>query len=171
MSSQTSEHVGDYHFIPDNASPGLLFLKEFLPAVDSLDESPPIAKFLSPDVRFIGGGGIVGRDVLESMFRGRSSRLSSFGHRVKKAWDIASPSVEIDGSVRNCRTVLYESISITIFKHDPEQVPVEVPEFSVIELEPSPSDPGKFVAVEVRFWMDPKPVMDRRDQLRSNATN
>ncbi|KAK9235271.1 hypothetical protein V1525DRAFT_275587 [Lipomyces kononenkoae] len=171
MSNQTSVHVGDYPAIPEDASPGLLFLKEFLPAIDSLDERPAIAKFLSPDVRFIGGGTIITRDALYTMFRGRSGRLSSFGHRVKKAWDIAAPFVGPDGSVREGRTVLYESVSSTIFKDDPEQVPAEVPEFSVIELEPCASDPGIFVAVEIRFFMDPKPVLDRREQLRSNSTN
>ncbi|KAK9384204.1 hypothetical protein V1515DRAFT_422445 [Lipomyces mesembrius] len=103
------------------------------------------------------------------MVRVRSSKLSFFYHQVKHAWDLPAPSVTADGCSSGRRTVLYESVSVTKFKDDPQQLPVQVPEFNVIELEPSASESGKFVAVELRSYLDPKPVMHRREQLRSNA--
>ncbi|KAK9233803.1 hypothetical protein V1525DRAFT_392103, partial [Lipomyces kononenkoae] len=76
------------------------------------------------------------------------------------AWDIAGPAATADGN-GSTRTVLYESVSITKFKDDPQQVAVEVPEFNVIELNSAASDPSKFVAVELRSYLDPKPVLLR----------
>ncbi|KAK9386019.1 hypothetical protein V1515DRAFT_605853, partial [Lipomyces mesembrius] len=166
--SQQSVHLGEYHSIPEDASPGLVFLKNFLPVVDSLDENVSFAPFLSPNARFIMGDTISSVDIFATMTRIRSTKLSFFCHRVKHAWDIAGPSATDDGSGSK-RTVLYESVSITKFKDDPQQVAVEVPEFSVIELESTESDPSKFVVVELRSYLDPKPVLLRRQQVQSRS--
>ncbi|KAK9482761.1 hypothetical protein V1527DRAFT_316580 [Lipomyces starkeyi] len=171
MMSQKSVHVGEYHSIPDDASPGLLFMKEFLPVLDSLNENTSIAKFVLPETRFIVGDNIINADAFATMVRVRSSKLSFFYHHVKHAWDLPAPSMAGDDRSSGRRTVLYESVSITKFKDDPQQLPVQVPEFNVIELEPSASDRGKFVAVELRSYLDPKPVIQRREQLRSSATD
>ncbi|KAK9350551.1 hypothetical protein V1523DRAFT_73998 [Lipomyces doorenjongii] len=165
--SQQSVYLGEYHSIPEDASPGLLFLKEFLPVLDSLDENVSIAPFLSSNARFIMGNTITSADSFATMARIRSSKLSFFCHRVMHAWDIAGPAATADGN-GSTRTVLYESVSITKFKDDPQQVAVEVPEFNVIELQSTASDPSKFVAVELRSYLDPKPVLLRRQQLQSS---
>ncbi|KAK9372463.1 uncharacterized protein V1513DRAFT_452295 [Lipomyces chichibuensis] len=165
--SQQSVHLGEYHSIPEDASPGLVFLKNFLPVLDSLDENVSIAPFVSPNARFIMGDTVTSVDKFATMARIRSAKLSFFCHCVKHAWDIAGPSAT-DGSGSK-RTVLYESVSITKFKDDPQQVAVEVAEFNVIELESTESDPSKFVAVELRSYLDPKPVLLRREQMQSRS--
>ncbi|KAJ8102437.1 hypothetical protein POJ06DRAFT_265302 [Lipomyces tetrasporus] len=166
--SQKSVHVGGYDSIPDDASPGLVFLKEFIPVLDSLDENASIAPFVLPETRLIINDNVTSVDSFTTMVRVRSSKLSSFYHKVKRAWDLEVPAAAIEGRSGGRRTVFFESVSVTVFKDDPEQLPVEVPEFNIIEVEPTASDHGKFVAVELRSYLDPKPVFERRLQLQSN---
>ncbi|KAK9322168.1 hypothetical protein V1517DRAFT_374084 [Lipomyces orientalis] len=167
--TQKSVHVGDYDSIPGDASPGLVFLKEFIPVLDSLDENASIAPYVLPETRLIINDNVIGVDSFTTMARVRSSKLSSFYHKVRRAWDLELPAAANEGSSSCRRTVLYESVSVTIFKDDPQQLPVEVPEFNIIELEPNASDHGKFVALELRSYLDPKPIVERRRQLQSNT--
>src|SRR6516164_7729350 len=118
MSSTTSQdaggkvfiHYGSYESIPQNASPGLLFLKELLPRLDSLEpDAKPITLFLAPGAGFVVNGGNPSTiDVVQSMFKMRSEKLSLFRHDVKVAWDIEKSDMK--------RTVMYESVSVTTFK-------------------------------------------------------
>jgi hypothetical protein len=46
-----------YENIPPIASPGLLFLRDIMPVIDSLDPDPsPLTKFLTLDAKFIFNG-------------------------------------------------------------------------------------------------------------------
>lgn len=59
---------------------------------------------------------------------------------------------------------MYESTSITVFKEDPEHLEVKVPEFNIIEIETDGK--GLWKAVELRTFMDAKPVQDRVSKLQ-----
>jgi hypothetical protein len=83
--------------------------------------------------------------------------MSVFRHDVKKAWDIASGGK---------RTLMYESVSISTFKADEEGKEIEVPEFSIIELEQVEGEGLR--AVECRTYMDASPVMQRMAALKSH---
>lgn len=164
----TQIHYGPYDAIPATASPGLLFLKNLLPALDSLGPfdahgepigQPALIQFLAPGATFVMNGGppIQAVDVLQ-MLPKRSERLSRFHHDVRVAWDIAAG----DGSGK--RTVMYESTSISTFKADPEAVQVKVAEFNIVELVPT-TDPttgeATLKAVQLRAFLDGAPVTSR----------
>lgn len=160
----TFTHLGSYGSIPADASTGLLYLKNMLPALDSLDPSPnAIVRHLSPDARFIinGGSPVPAKEIL-GMLEARAGKLSEFYHDVKVAWD-----VEKDGGKR---TVMYESVSVTVLRNDPEKVEVKVPEFNIIELEPMDSSVSDLRAVELRCYMDAKPVMQRISELAARES-
>ena len=130
-----------------------------LPALDSLEPlTNPIIPFLSPNARFIvnGGSPIPVSEVL-TMLDARAKKLSVFHHDVLVAWD-----VEMDGGKR---TVMYESVSVTTFSNDPEKKEVKVPEFNIVELEPMDGGAEGLIAVELRCYMDAKPIMQRVSEL------
>ena len=64
---------------------------------------------------------------------------------------------------------MYESTSVTVFKDDPEQAPVKVQEFNIVELEATASQFGsespQYMAVELRTFMDAKSVQERATKL------
>lgn len=179
--TEASIHRGPYTAIPPTASPGLLFLRDLLPALDSLGPfdakpsehgaaaadqplpPPDLRQYLAPGATFIMNGGppIQAVDVLQ-MLPKRSERLSRFHHDVRMAWDVAAD----DGSGR--RTVMYESTSISTFKADPDAVEVRVAEFNVVELVPV-ADPatGKtsLKALQLRAFLDGAPVTSRAQMI------
>lgn len=162
-------HCGPYDAIPDTASPGLLFLRNLLPALDSLgpfdgdDGQPDLIHYLAPGATFIMNGGppLQAVDVLR-MLPKRGERLSHFHHDVRMAWDIAAP----DDSGR--RTVMYESTSVSTFRADPEAVEVKVAEFNVVELVPI-ADPKtgetSLKALQLRAFLDGAPVTSRAQMI------
>jgi hypothetical protein len=154
-----SVHRGHHGSIPSDASPGLLFLKSMLPARDSLDPlTNPIIPFLSPTARFtVNGCSPIPRSEVLTMLDARAKKLSVFHLDVLVAWD-----VEMDGGKR---TVMYESISVTTFSNDAEKMEVKVPEFNIVELEPIDGGVEGLIAVELRCYMDAKPIMQRVSEL------
>jgi hypothetical protein len=161
-------HYGSYDSIPQAASPGLVFLRKFLPALDSLQPSlNPISPFLAPTATFImNGNSSQPVDQILPMLDTRSKHLAKFHHKVTVAWDIEQ---EDDGSSRERRTVMYESSSITVFKHDPEKLEISVREFNIVELERSKEAGGDeqgFVAVELRSYMDAGPIKERAATIK-----
>src|SRR5579859_985094 len=118
-------HEGSLATIPASASPGLTFLRSFLPVLDSLDPSSDISTFCSPSATFaINRSPAVPVTRVMEMLQMRSEKLQTFGHDLKRAWDIPSE----DG-----RTLIWESISVTRFKVD--NVDVLVNEMSVWEIQ------------------------------------
>lgn len=157
--AQTYIHKGPYQSIPEDASPGLLFLKALLPALDSLGPfhgTPDVANYLAPNAVFIinNGGPVQAASVL-GMLEMRASKLSKFGHAVEMVWDIDNA----DGS----RTLMYESTSVTVFKEDSEGVEVKIKEFNVIELAKSVDGKGLhgLQAIQLKAYLDGSPVADR----------
>jgi hypothetical protein len=167
--AQTHIHHGSYESIPSNASPGLLFLRDFIPILDSLEISPPLplTSFLTPDAKFIINNGppIPTQDVL-AMFAMRSGKVAKFHHDLYRAWDIAK-----DNGLGS-RTVMYESTSVTVFKQDPENAEVKVREFNIVELVPSKDDGATsegFKACELRTFLDGSPVSARLKSILEEA--
>ncbi|TQV99342.1 hypothetical protein V2A60_004816 [Cordyceps javanica] len=164
-------HCGPYDAIPDTASPGLLFLRRLLPALDSLGPfdaarggQPDLIHYLAPGATFImnGGPALQAVDVLQ-MLPKRAERLTRFHHDVRMAWDVAAR----DGSGR--RTVMYESTSISTFRDDPEAVEVRVAEFNVVELVPVVADAAtgetELKALQLRAFLDGAPVTSRAQMI------
>jgi hypothetical protein len=95
---------GPLQSIPSNASPGILYLKSFLPIVDS--KKVNLQDIISPEALLVSNGSPPTKftDVLP-MFERRSEMLDHFSHEdyPVEAWDLAGA----DGK----RTVIFASIS------------------------------------------------------------
>lgn len=167
--TETHIHRGPYNEIPATASPGLLFLKSLLPALDSLgpfNGTPELSMYLAPNATFImnSGAAIPAASILQ-MLPKRGEKLSKFRHDVHMAWDIAAT----DGSGK--RTVMYESTSTSCFKLDPEAVEIKVGEFNIVELvltEDSVTGVTELKALQLRAFLDGAPVTSRAQMLENN---
>ena len=129
MATTTTHHGGT---IPITASPGLLFLRVFLPLLDSLDPAGLAAlpaQFAPGSTFQINTNPPVPAEQVLASLAMRADKLSRFGHTLEAAWDVEHGD---DGEV--ARTVLYQSVSTTVFKADEEAVEVRVKELSVLEL-------------------------------------
>jgi hypothetical protein len=91
------------------------------------------------------------------MLNSRSCKLSTFYRSVEVAWDMGKQ----DGK----RTILYESVNLTVFKNDPEQRNLKVPEFNFIGLEPMEYGSEGLGAVELRSSLETKPITQRVSEL------
>lgn len=159
----TTTHTGSHLAIPDTASPGLVFLKHFLPVLDSLEvnseTSLALTAVLAPGATFtVNGGPPQTTEQILPMLLMRAQKLAAFGHNVSQAWDI--PSANSGGG----RTLMYEGTSSTVFKEDPEGLEVKVAEFNIVELVPVGQAEGGlagFRAAELRTFMDAAPVTER----------
>lgn len=60
---------------------------------------------------------------------------------------------------------MYESVSVSTLKRDPEKKGVEVFEFNIIELEPMDGGVEGLVATELRVYMDAHPITQRLNEL------
>jgi hypothetical protein len=159
--AQTTIHQGSFDAIPPTATPGLLWLKDYIAIVDSLDgDAGRIASFTTSEARFVFNGNVGGTtSQVAAMLGKRSEKLRAFRHEGAVAWDIAKE----DGT----RTVLFESTSVTEFKEDNEGTGARVAEFGVVELvkEASGGDaPGCWKASELKMFMDPSPIVNRRKE-------
>lgn len=65
----------------------------------------------------------------------------------------------LTSGVRLKRTVMFEATSETVFKHDPDQFPVKLREFNILDLEGNSLDDLRIV--EMRVFMDSRPVQAR----------
>ncbi|RHZ55746.1 uncharacterized protein CDV56_104853 [Aspergillus thermomutatus] len=170
-------HEGPYESIPSTAPPGLQFLKDFLPALDSLDPSAnPVSPFIHPDARILVGSSPPnkGTDVI-GLLDVRQRHLQRFHHDVHRAWDIARTDTG-----NHARTVMFEATSGAVFRNDPDRFEVRVKEFNVLELEMSGSqsdghsdggEEGKerLIAVEMRTYMDARPVQDQAARVQRES--
>ncbi|KAJ5118250.1 hypothetical protein N7448_009965 [Penicillium atrosanguineum] len=193
MDSSVTIHHGPYDSIPDTASPGLKFLKRFLPAMDSArDSDDQIAPLFTPNAPIIiGSNPPTFAYRTTPLMQVRSDHFSHFHHDVHVAWDIdlvgpndpsnkiSSESEEfvsatrvnlyapLPGNIRMKRTVLYEATSETIFADDPDQFMVKVREFSVIDLQGK--DDEDLQVVEMRIFTDSRPVQARAAALHTQS--
>lgn len=160
----TSIHQGSYQSISSDASPGLVWLKSFMPTIDSLNggDYTALQQYLGPRATFITNNSEpkLAEQVLP-MLAMRSTMVSKFLHDVHTVWDIGKE----DGK----RTVLYESTSTTVFKDDEEGQEILVREFNIIEL--ATNDQGVLTAVELRTYMDPSPVSSRAQTVMARKGN
>ena len=154
MTSVCTIHHGSQESIPSNASTGLLFLKTFLPILDSLEKaSSSIPAYVSPKAQFIINNEPLSVEKLSAMLSKRREMLQLFKHDVSKAWEIQREG--------GC-TVIFESLSTTQFKDD--DVELEVAEMNVWELEGAEGN-GGLKLVEARCWMDPAVVQSRAREI------
>jgi hypothetical protein len=99
-------YVGELFSIPPSATPGLQFLKDYLPLLDENDGCV-FDTHVSPTATLTSNGGqpIVLKDIAH-MFAQRSARLSEFTHTAHpvEAWDM-------EGRWPGKRQVIFHSIS------------------------------------------------------------
>lgn len=69
----------------------------------------------------------------------------------------------LTSGVRFKRTVMFEATSETVFKHDPDQFPVKLREFNILDLEGNSLDDLRIV--EMRVFLDSRPVQERAARL------
>lgn len=157
-------HHGPYTSIPSTSSPGLQFLKSFLPALDSLDPiAKPVAPFLHPEAKiYVGSNPPNTSQQVIPLLEVRGKHLSAFHHDMEVAWDIVP-----EGSDGRKRTVMFQATSATVFRNDPDQFVVRVEEFNVLELEQQ-EDRGLQV-VEMRTYVDAQPVQDRAARVHRES--
>ncbi|KAF3017287.1 hypothetical protein E8E15_004640 [Penicillium rubens] len=183
MESTVSIHHGPYESIPATASPGLKFLRRFLPALDSLTPAEtPISPFFTPSAPIlIGSDPPTSASQAVPLLEVRSRHICKFHHHVYLAWDIdlgsdtgpvhtsynrTAPDQEaaqrgqlyapLAGNIQMKRTVMFEATSETTFKEDPDQFAVRVREFNVLDLEGR--DESDLQIVEMRIFLDQRPV-------------
>jgi hypothetical protein len=150
-----SIHEGAIDTIPENASQGLLFLKEFLPILDSLDTQPRIDPFVTPDAQFIINGDPPSTvKQLVGMFAMRTKLLQKFNHAVSKAWEIPNE--------RGC-TVIFESESVSQFRGD--EIELRVAELNIWEL--IHDGEGVLKLEKTKSFMDPSLVRNRAKEIFS----
>jgi hypothetical protein len=173
-------YVGSLVEIPDDSTPGLLYLKAYLPARDSLTSNAALENLLAPGAIFINNSAPPAvassknerrakagdSNVVATKFEKRSAALESIKHDLQRVWDIDN------GNGR--RTVIFESRNYYHFAAGPEQ-PVFMPEAGMIELEQIPEgignskeeDPGVvgFWATESRSWHDRVGMLKKREEL------
>ena len=183
METAVSIHHGPYESIPADASPGLQFLRRFLPVVDTLSPGDDrISSFFTPNAPILVGSNppSSARDVTP-LLDVRARHLAHVYHQVHIAWDIDlrtdSPAHRISyatgaasnearqesnlyaplpGKIQMKRTVMFEATSETIFKNDPEGFTVKTREFNILDLEGR--DESDLQVVEMRIFLDAKPV-------------
>ncbi|KAF7544918.1 hypothetical protein G7Z17_g9582 [Cylindrodendrum hubeiense] len=154
--AQTIIHRGSFASIPSTATPGLAWLKNYMPVVDSLDgDATRLSSLTTPDARFVFNGKAgVTTPQIAAMLSKRSEKLRAFRHEGAVAWDVAKE----DGT----RSLLFESTSVTAFKDDDDGVEARVAEFSVVEL--VRDGDGSWKATELRTFMDPSPASPENRQ-------
>jgi hypothetical protein len=100
------EHFsGQLSAIPQTASPGLQFLKEYLPCLDS-DSAVVLDNYVKPSATLTSNGGQpIPLKEISQMFEKRAEMLSLFTHTAHpiEAWDMEREMGE--------RTVIFHSVS------------------------------------------------------------
>ncbi|CAI7584154.1 unnamed protein product [Penicillium manginii] len=147
LESATSIHHGPYETIPPTASPGLLFLKSFLPAVDTLDPTiHPLSPLFTPNAPIL------------ICINLPSTASATFPLLKVRIWDInlsqkdAATTNETENNSKHGmsdkttlyaplpglmhlkRTAMFEAMSSTNFRNDPDEFVVKVREFNILDL-------------------------------------
>ncbi|KAJ5979817.1 hypothetical protein N7481_007115 [Penicillium waksmanii] len=184
-----------YETIPSTTLPGLRFLKSFLPAVVTLDPTiHPLSPFFTSNApNLICSNPPSTASTTIPLLEVRSRHLSHPQDQVHIAWDTdlsqrdsASTALAnitennpehgtsdkmtlyalLPGPMRLNRTVMFEATSSAVFKNDPDEFVVKVREFNIfLGLEGKEQD--DLQVVEMRIFMDRKPVQARAQQLNA----
>jgi hypothetical protein len=170
-------YSGSLDEITSTASPGLLFLKAYLSASDSLTSTnETLREFVSPSAVIFNNSAPPAyinsklpsekQDTTSSNPKPvnkrekRNAALQALNRELRRAWDI-------DHS-HGRRTVIFESRNFFVFAADPE-APVCMPEAGTLELELAPSDEERGVEgywlIESRSWHDRVELRAKRAEL------
>jgi hypothetical protein len=164
-------YVGLLPSIPTDASPGLLYLKAYLEASDSLESKDgDIGKLVKPGCVMHNNSAppVIMQPMpapptnseAPSKRAKRSAALQSLTRELRRAWDIDNGNGK--------RTVIYDSKQYFTFAADVEN-PVCMPEAGTMELERVPEGKeggiGGWWAVELRSWHDRVGLREKRAQL------
>lgn len=192
METTVAVHHGPYESIADTASPGLRFLKRFLPIVDSVEaDHEPIGPFFTPNAPIlIGSNPPNTASQTTPLLEVRTRHLSHFHHEVHVAWDLNLSNIDkpnrgtdgeghvnavetnlyapLPGNIQMKRTVMFEATSETIFKNDPDKFPIKIREFNILDLEGRDED--DLQVVEMRVFLDSRPVQARAALLNMGST-
>ncbi|KAK5994508.1 hypothetical protein PT974_04985 [Cladobotryum mycophilum] len=132
---QTEIHNGSLDELLPNASPGLLFLKEFLTRYDSLgpfikDATPELERLCSADTFFEVNNEKVPASQKIGMIkvRAQSGGVSRIVRSIVQSKD--------NLLANNCRMVSFETVTTTIFQNDPPGVSVTAKEINFLTIEP-----------------------------------
>ena len=191
MEGSVSIHHGPYESIPDTASPGLRFLGRFLPAIDNLDTTQDlVSSFFKAEAPIaIDNNPPNPAYSAIPLLEVRSRHLSYFKHQVHIAWDMDlsasansstarenSSDLQIAGQIPESqtqdssqksvkRTVMFEASTETIFKDDPDNFPIKIREFNIIDLEGSSEEDVQ--VTEMRIYLDARPLQARAALLKT----
>jgi hypothetical protein len=83
------------------------------------------------------------------------------------AHDESTLYAPLTSGVRLKRTVMFEATSETVFKNDPDQFPVKLREFNILDLEGNNTDDLQIV--EMRVFLDSRPVQARAARLHMDS--
>ncbi|KAJ5618502.1 hypothetical protein N7528_006613 [Penicillium herquei] len=190
-------HHGPYESIPENASPGLQFLSQFMPAIDEIspqETEHPIKKFFKPDTPIIIDNNPANPASSALPLLEVRSRHAHVRHELHIAYDIdlnaathaatidanrsdprshinksesGAPSTSSQSSSLMKRTVIFEATSETIFKDDPDGFPIKIREFNILDLEGP--DNNNLQVTEMRIFLDARPVQARAASLQMES--
>jgi hypothetical protein len=150
---------GNYQDIPDDATPGLLYLKRWFTVIDT----PSLSRdLLSPSAVVKNNSAPTALVSVNYDLKApkRNAALKSVAYELERAWDIEGE----DGK----RTVLHDVIIRHVFRAD-ESSEVIMAESAAFELETVPAgETGGFRGlwtVELRSKHDRTPILNKRKEL------
>lgn len=73
----------------------------------------------------------------------------------------------LPGNMAMKRTVMFEATSETVFANDPDQFPIKVREFNILDLEGRNTE--DLQVVEMRIFLDTKPIQARAASLQMES--
>lgn len=167
--SQVEFHEGPHTTIHMGTTPGLQFLKRFVPLIEELPQDPStsfaeLREAFGPDARFfINGDGPRSREETEDLLEQNTTGLSGFEYTMTRAWDIPDTAT-------GRRTVIYEAkLSAEYRQFRPQNSvtisggPLNGVEVNILELAPvGAGQQGGFVGlwiVEQRLFGDVSPLL------------
>jgi hypothetical protein len=149
---------GKHQDIPDDASPGLIYLKAWLTGI--VDSSSRALLSPSAVTKNNSAPTVLASVNYDLKSPKQKAALKSITYELERAWDIEGE----DGK----RTILYDAIIRHVFRAD-ESSEVIMAESAAIELEKVPTEEmGGFKglwAVELRSKHDRTPILNKRKEL------
>lgn len=144
-------HRGSHTTIPATASSGLIFLREYMSAIDSLEPNPGalLGKFLTQDAEFVfNGSQPISAGCLLVILGIRNSKLSKYVHEGDIAWEIQHEL----GQNPFATTVIYESTNVVSFKDGERGLDIKKRQLSILELV---KDDAEWKLAQSRVFVNP----------------